>query len=378
MKRLIFLLAWAALLASTPASGQFIWIDCSFKAVLNPNTGARYYPFTEADIDATLDQANRYLDAYHHGYRMRRVDPIYDIGGKGDTNGPSKWYWMNPGDPYPNTDHDYQHEMDAQARANPVLYRWNWNAVNYYVLGAGGMLTNASGQQIGWAWGAGSPPPSYIVTLRTVHMPLVLLHETGHWFNLMHTQGNCDNKTGVCGNTNDCSIFKNGFLLGDEGFQDTLPVQAGDYCFTNKDLIALANFALPYFACSDERKNLVNDAFFNLMSYGFDRDLDRLTPQQLDGWTDVANSDRSFAISGLTRYVSSKGNDFFFSGLNSKLPKKTVLEAVSSSNPAGGDVVLLRPGNYNEQFTINRPVTIRAAATNSFPAYTSWATIGVP
>src|SRR5512133_2431830 len=101
MRRYLFLLAYAALLTSMPAPAQFIWINCSFKAVLNPTTGTRFYQFTEADIDATLDQANQYLAGYQRGYRMRRMGPIYDIGGpaEGGTNGPSKWYYMNPGDP---------------------------------------------------------------------------------------------------------------------------------------------------------------------------------------------------------------------------------------------------------------------------------------
>jgi len=302
MKRLLLLLSCATLLTTAPASAQFIWIDCSFKAVLNPDTGTRYYSFTEADIDDTLEQANQYLAGYQRGYRLRRVGPIYDVGSTNDPDGPSKWYYLDPGAEDPPYE-DAQHHMDYEATNNPALYHWNFNAVNYYVLGAGAVTTNASGQEVGLANGAGCPPPAHIITIRTVHMPMVILHETGHWFNLMHPHGRCAKGTnGLCGNPADCPIATtNGYRLGDDGFQDTLPTQAGDYCFTNQDLIALANFAIPFAACSLEQSNLVDDVYLNLMSYGTGQVGDRLTPQQLDGWTDVANGARAFALSGLTR-----------------------------------------------------------------------------
>jgi hypothetical protein len=367
------------LLNPTPAAAQFIWIDCSFKAVLNPTNGLPYYPFTEADIDATLDQANQYLAGYQRGYRMRRVGLIYYIGGPAQegTNGPSKWYYMDPPAAYPGFE-DAQHAMDFEATNNPTIYHWNFQAINYYILGSTESPTNANGQAIGLAWGAGCDPPEQIITFRTVHMPMVILHETGHWFDLMHPHGRCASGPGVpCGDPSVCSTNINGYWLGDDGFPDTLPTQAGDLCFTNQELIALANFAIPYTNCSPVQSNLVDDVYLNLMSYGTGQVGDRLTPQQLDGWTDIANGPRAFAMSGLTRYVSPGGHDFN-SGLTNTEPKRTVLNAVNSSSPSGSDIVLLRPGQYNEQFTITRPVTLRAAPTNSFPAYPRWATIGKP
>lgn len=379
MKRFYLFLACATLLNTTPAAAQLIWIDCSFKAVLNPTNGLPYYPFTEADIDATLDQANQYLAGYQRGYRMRRVGLIYYIGGPAQegTNGPSKWYYMDPPAAYPGFE-DAQHAMDFEATNNPTIYHWNFQAINYYILGSTESPTNANGQAIGLAWGAGCDPPEQIITFRTVHMPMVILHETGHWFDLMHPHGRCASGPGVpCGDPSVCSTNINGYWLGDDGFPDTLPTQAGDLCFTNQELIALANFAIPYTNCSPVQSNLVDDVYLNLMSYGTGQVGDRLTPQQLDGWTDIANGPRAFAMSGLTRYVSPGGHDFN-SGLTNTEPKRTVLNAVNSSSPSGSDIVLLRPGQYNEQFTITRPVTLRAAPTNSFPAYPRWATIGKP
>jgi hypothetical protein len=271
--------------------------------------------------------------------------------------------------------------MESEALATPFAYRWNSNAINYYILaGLGGSLTDTNGQQVGQPAGESSYPSvnHQIITLGTAHFPLVILHETAHWFELYHTQGGCIRDTsGVCGSSSLCPILMNGYRLGDDGIQDTLPVQAGDFCFTTRDPIALANFGIPYAACTAEQSNRVDDAFFNLEAYGFDRTMDRLTPQQLDKWTDYANRERVFAVSGLTRFVSPTGNDSS-SGLASTAPIRTVLAGLNKSSAAGGDILLLRPGNYNEQITLSNRVTLRAAPTNSFAAYPRSATIGRP
>jgi hypothetical protein len=121
----------------------------------------------------------------------------------------------------------------------------------------------------------------------------------------------------------------------------------------------------------------VDDTYLNLMAYGFNKVLDRLTPQQLDKWTRYANIERAFALSGRTRFVSPAGNDAN-PGLIGTSPKRTVVNAINASSAGGGDIVLLRPGSYDEQITISRPVTLRAAPTNSFGAYPRQATIGRP
>lgn len=383
MKRLFLLLA-CVMLQTAPAFSQYIWVDLSFKAVLNPTNGTRFYDFTETNIDASIAVMNQTLADHQRGYRMRRVDPLYDIGGpgQGGTNGPSKWFYPNPRDPYLlNPSIRNQEQMDGEARSNPVPYRWNSNAVNYYVVaGLGTVLTDTNGQSVGQPAGEGSFPSGghQIITLGTVHFPLVILHETGHWLELYHTQGSCGLDAGVCGKPSLCPILTNGFQLGDDDIADTLPVQAGDYCFTNRDLIALANFGIPYAACSAIQSNLVDDAFFNLMAYGFDRTLDRLTALQLDKWAMYANGLRSFAVSGRTLFVDPTTDCSYQNGLLPTCgppglggPFEYATNAVQAANPVGGDIVLLRPGNYNEQFTINQPVTLRA--TRLGPA-----TIGKP
>ena len=382
MTRLLLLLLGAAWLAAAPASAQYLWVNVSFKAVLNPTNGTRAYTFSQADVDATVSRMNQTLATYQRGYRVRRVDPLYDIGGIGDTTGPSKWYSANPRDPYPlNTSVRNQEQMDSEARGNPAVYRWNPNALNYYVVaGFGPSLTDSNGVAVGQPAGEGSYASGgyQIVTLGTVHNDLVILHETGHWFELIHTHGGCvRDASNVCGSTANCGIIAPffGWRLGDDGIGDTLPVQAGDFCFTSRDNVTAANFGVAYGFCTPEQQNLVDDTYLNLMAYGFNRVLDRLTPLQLDKWTRYANNERAFAISGRTRFVSATGNNAN-SGLVPTAPKRTVLNAANAST--GADIVLLRPGSYNEQITLNQPVTLRVAPTNSFPAYSPSATIGRP
>ena len=385
MKRsMLFLPLCLALLAAAPSHAQYVWINVSFKAVLNPTNGTRFYPFTVDDIDAGIARMNATLATYQRGYRVRRVGPLYDVGGIGDTTGPSKWYSANPRDPYPpNPNVRNQEQMDSEARNNPAVYRWNPNALNYYVVaGFGPSLTDSNGVAVGQPAGEGAFPSAgfQIVTLGTVHSDLVILHETGHWLELYHTHGNCvrDNSN-ACGTAANCNVAAPffGWRLGDDGIADTLPVQAGDFCFTSRDNVAAANYGVAYSFCTAEQQNLVDDTYLNLMAYGFNKVLDRLTPQQLDKWTRYANIERSFAMSGRTRFVSPTGSDGN-TGLVGTSPKRTVFNAVSASSVGGGDIVLLRPGSYNELITINRPVTLRAGATNSFGANPLQATIGRP
>lgn len=377
------LLLWLLLgVTVQPVTAQYIWVDCSFKAVRNPVTGQRYYAFTEADVDATLGEINRILASYERGYRFRRAGAIQDVGTVGDCNGPSKWFyvdlraksWTGACGSWTNSWDNFT-QMEYEARfSNSVAYAWNSNAVNFYITAGYGPVGYTNGQPIGAIAGNAAYPDDggWMIALGSVHAPQLILHEFGHHMQLPHTQGGCAG----CSNPNNC-FSTNGYWVGDDGIADTLPVAAGDFCFTNQNFVALANFNLLYTNCSALQKQQVDDVYFNLMAYGFGRDLDRLTPLQLDRWTDYANGTRRPEFSGLTRFVSITGNNAN-SGLTSTASKRTVLNAVTSSAIGGGDIVLLRPGNYNEQITLNRRVTLRVGATNSFAGFPRHATIGKP
>lgn len=87
-----------------------------------------------------------------------------------------------------------------------------------------------------------------------------------------------------------------------------------------------------------------------------------MTELQLDAWADTANGARDHAVSGTTIFVDAKapappppvlpGSSLF--------PHKTVQAGISVADESGGDIVLIRPGAYNETLRITKPVTLRA------------------
>lgn len=366
MKSILSLILLCGAIFAPSARGQYIWLNLSFKAVLNPTNGLRAYSFTETNIDGAISRMNERLASYERGYRLRRVEPIRNVGGIGDFSGPSKWFNKDPrAFYYPNGGMSYSNKirMESEAKAN-AEYFWNFNAINYYVIAGYSAIPAAAGDCAFPSTG------TELITLGTVDDALVMLHETGHYFELYHPHLACG-----CPFIDGC-YSTNGLWVGDEGIADTLPVRAGDFCFTNQNLIAQANFNLSYDSCNAFQKNLVDDAFFNLMAYGFDRVLDRLTPGQLDKWTDYANVFRGQAATGKTWFVSPTGSDVYPG--NSTNSFRTVAKGLLSASSGGGDIILLRPGNYNQQLTISKPVTLRAAPTNSFRLTARSATIGRP
>ena len=87
----------------------------------------------------------------------------------------------------------------------------------------------------------------------------------------------------------------------------------------------------------------------------------------MDRAIDAANGARINVASGRTRFVDRNGNVFVQLG-SSVFPFVTVDNGYSAA--AAGDIVLLRPGTYNEPGTYTKLVTFRATRGN--------ATIGVP
>lgn len=109
----------------------------------------------------------------------------------------------------------------------------------------------------------------------------------------------------------------------------------------------------------------------NLMSYHCDNDLDfDLTEGQLDRWADIARRYLASEMTGVTVFVdrqNAQGNNDGYS----TNPYRTVQAGVAAATASSGNIVMVRPGNYNEQFTINQPVTLRATRAG-------WVTIGKP
>jgi hypothetical protein len=121
----------------------------------------------------------------------------------------------------------------------------------------------------------------------------------------------------------------------------------------------------------------------NLMSYHCDINDDfDLSEGQLDIWSDMARRYLAAEGTGVTYFVDRAASSILPDGYSRSYssippgipiggPFPSVGEGITAVSATGGDTVIARPGNYNEQFTINKPVTVRA--TRSGPV-----TIGRP
>ncbi|HEY5912431.1 MAG TPA: hypothetical protein VJA21_17655 [Verrucomicrobiae bacterium] len=342
-----------------PAPGQTINFRLSVKIIVDPVRGAWPAGVTSEMITNGVAAANAWMAAYWRGYRFQLTE-VTAIGGptQGGVSGPSKWFGVDPRDPL-----SVWSAFQADARNN-ALYLRRTDAINFYI-----------SKPTDWNTGGAAPFPWETTANNwTVCWGIVndgafwLVHETGHYFGLPHTHGGCG-----CPSTGGCT-YMNGYWVGDDNIADTLPEAAGDFCFTNIDLLTLANFNQYFASCTPAQQTLAMNTFSNVMSYHDPPHKDTLislmTELQLDLHGTYANSDRFPVASGHTRFVSLSGNDGY-SGFDSTAPKRTVSNATTASSAAGTDIVLLRPGSYNEQITINRPVTLRAA-------HSGWATVGKP
>lgn len=318
-----------------PASGQHIEIRVSVKVILHPANGTRPSGITDDLLNTAAASSNNWMAGYWRGYRFR-ITEIKDIGGasQGGTNGPSKWFGLDPrgaGD-WP------QFQSDTQTDSRYLLRS---DQVNFYV--TQGLATGSGGA----CPIAGNPNDTgYTACWGLVNGgPWWMVHETGHFFGLSHTFGGaqCPGAT----------------MAGDDGIGDTLPEID---CWT-RDQISVNAYGVPYdsLPTAGQRK-LVDDTYFNVMSYHEAATKDtvenRMTELQLDRHADTANGARAAFVSGRTHFVSTNGSD---SGAGSSAsPYRTAARAVTAANAAGGDIILLRPGAYNETLTINKPCTLRA------------------
>jgi hypothetical protein len=319
-----------------------ITVNLSYKVVLNPADGTRPPGVTDAAIDQAVAGMNTLFQAYFRGYSFQRVGPITQVGGQGDSTGPSRWYNTN----FFAADGVTQRtQMEAAAHAD-ARYAWNNNAINVYIVnGFGGGLCSF-------------PTADNIVLIgrgQSAGAASTQLHEIGHYFSLCHTQG-CPCGCCTAGQTGTCNT-----VPGDDGIADTLP----DLACWSQDQIAQNSFGgRTYAQLNPGEQSQVDNVFQNLMSYhgttcANGGSQTRLTELQLDGWAD-ANPNRLNATSGRrTRFVRVGANG---SG-SSTNPFGRVQNAVNAAN--NGDILLLRPGAYNEVLTINKAVTLRAPRTGA-------------
>jgi len=170
----------------------------------------------------------------------------------------------------------------------------------------------------------------------------LLLHETGHIMSLPHTH---DSEQFRNSNGSACSLGCSCAQLigGDDGVSDTL---LDHECWTRAQMAA---------GNPGATSSQLDQSFLNVMSYHLPQD--RFTTLQLDRATDTSNGSRFNVASGRTRFVDRNGLVPLQNG-SSTLPYTTVGNGYA--NAAAGDIILIRPGNYNEPGTFTNAVTFRA------------------
>lgn len=271
---------------------------------------------TNQTFDAEVAHGNQVLRATGRGYRLRVVE--YEPVRPSIPPGQSSQYWFNL-DARTN-----RATIETAALQDPVTWKWNPNAINIYV-------NNTSSGQCSLLASGGNA-----ITLGAAIEGGTVVHEVGHFFNLLHTHvgdQDCD--------TNPPPVLGDG-----DGLAATVP---DFHCFDTREALLAA---LP-----PELQAAVDTSWRNVMSY---HKAEQLLDDQMDIWTSFANVSRLYACSGRTRFVAPDGWDDQ-EGLLSFAPLATLIRALSLvATP--GDVILLRTGTYETTplGMITTPCTLRA------------------
>ena len=324
-------------------------IRLSVRAVLNPATGNRQPGVSDLQFSNTVVEMQAMLESYGRGYRLQWTgNALMNVGGLNQFNsGPSRYYdvdFVND----PNGD-ALKDQFEANAVANPATYGWDASAVNIYIVRFGGAN-----------WNVCSFPGSQIILVNGVRGYTnsgTVLHEIGHYFNLSHTfngRQNLNANGTTCTNGCSCALAIGG---GNDGVADTI---LDHDCWSDQNDIAQGNYGMNYAGLTASRQAAVDRIWFNLMSYhGRQHSTDLLTSDQLDRWTDSANTDRPAVRTGRTRFVDRDNASGVYLG-TSGLPYRTLTTGLNAATATGSDIVLIRPGNYDEPQTITKAVTLRA------------------
>jgi hypothetical protein len=300
-----------------------------------PSGGTTFDGFD--DITNYVNNANAILRATGRGYQFELIENT-TVGGAATA--------------YFNTPRGDKDDLESDAKDDPAAYKWRSNAINLYI-------NNHSNSAIC------SFPDEEVLLFGQGARDTSLFHECGHYFNLIHTFAgdNCD----------DCSVCTDLVGGGDDGCADTL---IDHKCWNMSNQVAQANYGLNYDDLDTGRQGLVDNTFFNIMSYHGTRD--RLTSDQMDRWTDTAYDLRRHVVSGRTWFVDVNADCMnpvgrSSCGPGSLLPNQilglgpfpTVAEGITAAG--GGDIVLIRGGIYDESLTttgLTGPVELRASRGN--------------
>lgn len=320
MKRLLLLL----FLLPLSASAQLQW-RLSIKLIADASGSPP--PNAALNYSNEIFTANQLLTNYARGYSFQLTELL-------TLTGVSQWYNVQA------RNGSNKLALQAAARANPSLYAYRNNAINVYVVnGISGVCSFP---------GDGDD----VILVGASAYRTLLLHELGHFFSLRHTHDSelyRNNDNSAC--TNGCGCAR--LISGDDNTAET----ALDHqCWGTRDQVAQGAYGVAYASLNADQQWRVDNTWFNIMSYHPAGNLTVLTDDQLDFVTDASNTSRFNFTTGRTQFVD-RTNPSWEEG-NRANPFRSVGLGILAATP--GDIVLIRPGNYNEAAIYAKPVTLRS------------------
>ena len=336
------------------ALAQFINIRVSAKFVLGPGNVRPTGLWTNVDHWRTaIDIANAGNARLGRGFRY--LYPTFD----GDVTNYSQYYDLQNGEEIP---------FEYSIRTNAALTRFRNDALNVYVV-HNNLGTFPEPACAGWAsnpqdlLSTNAPYNTmrgrivvFCVDMQPAINPFsIMAHEFGHHQGLIHMWDSDDRVA-------DTPVDA-----------DPVPCEQSspDPCACKFNATQLEGMAQGW---SPDLFRLMTN---NIMSYHCDNDADfDLSEGQLDRWADMTRMFLAAECTGVTYFVQHGSTASFPDGYSRNYgggggPFATVNNGVAAANVNGRDILILRSGNYNEQVTINKPVTLRATRAG-------WATIGKP
>lgn len=250
--------------------------------------------------------------------------------------------------------------LEVAARANPAQFHWRDDAMNAYIV-AETLDSQGKPKCKGFAHGplkdcGDGAPGGIVVMCAHAAAGLGMVHEFGHYIGLGHTFEGADQvaDTPLDADPRQCSPRD-----GNTPHAEECDVVAGANseccCATKTALTMMESWQQGWSA--DVLAMMLN----NLMSYHCDNADDfALSDGQLDRFADMARRYRAAACSGVTWFVDLDNASGPFDGYSTE-PFATVQQGIAAANPAGGDIVVIRAGSYDEALTIAAPVTLRAS-----------------
>jgi hypothetical protein len=319
------------------------WTQLEWRVSVKRFTSSGGSPgISSASVSNWFPAANAILDKTRRGYRLVLTE-IVSLPGTTQPGPSSTNTWFNADF----SDDAVQNDLNAKALANRSAFAFRNDAINIYVNGNPGGGADCA-----------FPADDHAIIANAGVPGETILHELGHYFGLLHTFE--DDNCGKC----DCATMTT-FTAGndDPQIRDTI---GDNVCFnTSRNQLAMLNYNQPYANLTSAQQLLVDNTWFNMMSYRVVAD--RFTSDQMDFMTDNSNEGRLAIVSGRTWFVDRTAGCILPNGHSHcdglAGPFPTVAGGIHAAGP--GDIVMIRPGNYNEPMTISKRLYLRATRGNA-------------